>query len=106
MSAIADIRNATRETASLQALALIQYEEKNLSDAFKFTQSAIDDVVSSGIHFRAMEIYKFYSIINTALPDRGGPVKIKFDYFSYFNQYHSFSFGLVGDMYFIISDEK
>ena len=54
MSAIADIRNATRETASLQALALIQYEEKNLSDAFKFTQSAIDDVVSSGIHFRAM----------------------------------------------------
>ena len=66
MSAIADIRNATRETASLQALALIQYEEKNLSDAFKFTQSAIDDVVSSGIHFRAMEIYKFYSIINTA----------------------------------------
>ena len=56
MSAIADIQNATRETASLQALALIQYEENNLADAFKFTQSAIDDVVSSGIHFRAMEI--------------------------------------------------
>ena len=29
----------------------------------------------------------------------------KFDYFSYFNQYHSFSFGLVGDMY-LYSDEK
>lgn len=66
LSAIADIQNATRETASLQALALIQYEERNLADAFKFTQSAIDDVVSSGIHFRAMEIYKFYSIINSA----------------------------------------
>lgn len=66
MSAIADIKNATRETASLQSLALIQYDEKNLADAFKFTQSAFDDVVSSGIHFRAMEIYKFYSIINTA----------------------------------------
>ena len=66
MSAIADIQNATRETASLQTLALRQYEEKNLADAFKFTQSAIDDVLSSGIHFRAMEIYKFYSIINTA----------------------------------------
>lgn len=65
-SAIADIKNATRETASLQALALIQYEENNLADAFKFAQSAIDDVVSSGIHFRAIEIYKFYSIINTA----------------------------------------
>ena len=66
LSAIADIQNATRETSSLQTLALIQYEEKNLANAFKFTQSAIDDVVSSGIHFRAMEIYKFYSIINTA----------------------------------------
>lgn len=66
MSAIADIQNATRETASLQALALIFYGEKKLADAFKFTQSAIDDVVSSGIHFRAMEIYKFYSIINSA----------------------------------------
>lgn len=66
LSAIADIQNATRETASLQSLALILYEERNLADAFKFTQSAIDDVVSSGIHFRAMEIYKFYSIINSA----------------------------------------
>lgn len=66
LSAIADTRNATRENASLQSLALIQYEEKNLADAFKFTQSAIDDVISSGIHFRAIEIYKFNSIINTA----------------------------------------
>ncbi len=66
LSAIADIRNATRENASLQNLALIHYEEKKLADAFKFTQSAIDDVISSGIHFRAIEIYKFNSIINTA----------------------------------------
>lgn len=66
LSAIADTRNATRENASLQALALIHYDEKKLADAFKFTQSAIDDVISSGIHFRAIEIYKFNSIINTA----------------------------------------
>ncbi len=66
LSAIADTRNATRENASLQNLALIHYEEKKLADAFKFTQSAIDDVISSGIHFRAIEIYKFNSIINTA----------------------------------------
>ena len=66
MSAITDIRNATRETASLQALALMLYEDRNLADAFKFTQSVIDDVLSSGIHFRAMEIYKFYSIVNSA----------------------------------------
>ncbi|WP_294628009.1 DUF6377 domain-containing protein [uncultured Bacteroides sp.] len=66
LSAIADTRNATRENASLQNLALINYEEKKLADAFKFTQSAIDDVISSGIHFRAIQIYKFNTIINTA----------------------------------------
>ena len=66
MSAIADIQNATRETASLQALALKYYDENNFADAFKFTQSALDDAISSGIHFRALEIYKFYSIINNA----------------------------------------
>lgn len=66
LSAIADTRNATRDNASLQSLALIAYDEQNLADAFKFTQSAIDDVISSGIHFRAIEIYKFNSIINTA----------------------------------------
>ena len=66
LSAKADTRNATRENASLQSLALIAYDEQNLADAFKFTQSAIDDVISSGIHFRAIEIYKFNSIINTA----------------------------------------
>jgi hypothetical protein len=66
LSSISDIRNATRETASLQLLALMEYEDGNLADAFKFTQSVIDDVLSSGIHFRAMENYKFYSIINQA----------------------------------------
>ena len=105
MSAIADIRNATRETASLQALALIQYEEKNLSDAFKFTQSAIDDVVSSGIHFRAMEIYKFYSIINTAYQTEEARSKSNLITFLISTSIILFSFGLVGDMY-LYSDEK
>ena len=66
LSAIADIRNATRENTSLQELAIIQYGNGNLAEAFKFTQSSIDDVVSSGIRFRAMEMSKFYSIINAA----------------------------------------
>ena len=62
LSAIADIRNATRENASLQSLALIQYEERNLADAFKFTQSAIDDVISSGIHFPHFYKHNSFSI--------------------------------------------
>lgn len=66
LSAITDIRNATRENTSLQELAIIHYTNGNLAEAFKFTQSTIEDVVSSGIRFRAMEISKFYSIINAA----------------------------------------
>lgn len=66
LSAITDIRNATRETLSLQALALLFYEENRLSDAFYYTQSTIDDIISSGITFRATEIYNFYSIITMA----------------------------------------
>lgn len=82
LSAIADTRNATRENASLQSLALIQYEEQNLADAFKFTQSAIDDVISSGIHFRAIEIYKFNSIINTAYQTQQANSRSNLLYFS------------------------
>lgn len=105
MSAIADIQNATRETASLQALALIQYEENNLADAFKFTQSAIDDVVSSGIHFRAMEIYKFYSIINTAYQTEEARSKSNLITFLISTSVSLFLFNRVGCVY-LYSDEK
>lgn len=66
LSAIADIQNATRETVSLQALAMIAYQENNLDQAFRFSQSAIEDAAASGIHFRALQMHSFYSIISSA----------------------------------------
>lgn len=66
LSAIADIQNATRETVSLQSLAMIAYQENNLDQAFRFSQSAIEDAAASGIHFRALQMHPFYSIINSA----------------------------------------
>ena len=49
------------------AYASFCWHQKKMDERKKYLMmSAIDDVVSSGIHFRAMEIYKFYSIINTA----------------------------------------
>ncbi len=70
LSAITDLHNATRETVSLQALASMEMEEGNLQEAYRFTSRTVDDIMLSGISFRAPEIYNFYSILSTALRDQ------------------------------------
>lgn len=65
LSAITDIKNSTRDNASLQGLALIYYENGNIDQAYKFTKAAIDDAVFCNVRFRTIEISEFYSIINT-----------------------------------------
>lgn len=66
LSAISDIKNATKDNASLQSLALTYYENKDIDQAYKFTKSAIEDAVFCNVRFRTIEISEFYSIINTA----------------------------------------
>lgn len=66
LSAITDIKNSIKDNASLQSLALKYYEDGNIDQAYKFTKSAIEDVVFSNVRFRTIEISEFYSIINTA----------------------------------------
>lgn len=66
MSAIADVRNAIKDNASLQSLALIFYEEGNIDQAYKYTKAAIEDAVFSNVRFRTIGISEFYSIINTS----------------------------------------
>lgn len=66
MSAIADIKNSIKENASFQRLAVIYYNSDDISKAFKYTQSAIEDAVFSGVQFRTAEMSKFYSIINAS----------------------------------------
>ena len=66
-SAISDIRNATRETLSLQALAEMMYNRGQTADAFSFTQFTVEDIAASGISFRSAGTYNSYSIITTAL---------------------------------------
>lgn len=67
LSAITDLRNATRETLSLQALASMAMEEGNLQEAYRYINRTVDDIMLSGISFRSSEIYTFYSILSTAL---------------------------------------
>lgn len=66
LSATADIKNAIKENASFQRLALIYYKNGEISKAFTYAQSAIEDAVYSGVQFRATEMSKLYSIINAS----------------------------------------
>lgn len=65
LSAITDIRNATREHVALQTLAIENYQRESLSQIFKYIQSALDDAVAAGVHFRAYQTYQFYSTVST-----------------------------------------
>ena len=75
LSTIADLQNATRENFSIQCLANIAYKEKNIDLAYKYTQSSIDDAMASNIHFRAAQMYHFYSVINTSYKIKAAKVK-------------------------------
>ncbi len=66
LSAIADIKNSIKENASFQRLALISYHHGDIAKAFRYTQSAIEDAVFSGVQFRTAQMAEFYSIINAA----------------------------------------
>ncbi len=64
ISAISDIRNAIKDNASLQSLALLYYETGDIDLAYRFAKSAIEDAVLCNVRFRTIEISEFYSIIN------------------------------------------
>lgn len=70
LSAIADIKNSIKENASFQRLASIYYEKGDIERAFKYTQSAIEDAVFSGVQFRTAQMMKFYSIINASYQEK------------------------------------
>ena len=61
LSAIADAKSAVKENASFHTLALMYYDQGDLSRAFKYTQAAIEDAVFSNVQFRTTQMSKFYS---------------------------------------------
>lgn len=66
LSAITDIKNAIKDNASLQALALAYYQDGDIDTAYRLTKAAIEDAVFSNVRFRTIEISKFYSVINSS----------------------------------------
>jgi len=66
LSAIADIKNCTKENLSFQSLAEMFYESGELSRASRYTQAANEDAIFCSTRFRMLQMSKFYSIINSS----------------------------------------
>ena len=66
ISAICDIKNAITENTSMQALALILFQEGDIDLAYKYIQSSIDDAIFCNARFRTYEISKIFPIIDAA----------------------------------------
>ncbi|WP_242410257.1 DUF6377 domain-containing protein [Flavobacterium sp. Root901] len=65
LSATSDLKNANKDNASLQELALVFYEIEDVDMAYKLTQSAIEDALYCNVQFRTLLMSEVYSIINT-----------------------------------------
>jgi len=70
LSATADLKNANKDNASLQELALVFYETEDVDMAYKLTQSAIEDALYCNVQFRTLLMSEVYSIINTVYLER------------------------------------
>ncbi|RZJ68490.1 MAG: hypothetical protein EOO50_01480 [Flavobacterium sp.] len=70
LSAIADIKSATKDNASLQTLATIFYRKGDLDKANRFTKSAIEDAIFCNAKFRTIQITSFYTMINKTYQEK------------------------------------
>src|SRR5690606_37004377 len=66
ISAIADIVNAIKDNASLQALALTYYDMGNIERAYLFMETAINDAIFCNVRYRTVEASTYYPIINAS----------------------------------------
>ena len=69
-SAIADLRNAVKDQASILNLALICYGNGDIDRAYLYTRSVIEDAIFSKLQFRTIQLSEFFSIINAAYQER------------------------------------
>lgn len=65
-SMITDLRNAIKDNASSQSLALTYDRIGDIDMAYKFMKSAIEDAVFCNVRFRTIETTTFFSIINNS----------------------------------------
>lgn len=83
ISAIADIRNAVKDNASLQSLALIYFEQDDIDRAYLFIQEAMEDAIFCNVRYRTIENSSFYPIINSAFQAKEASRKRELQTFLY-----------------------
>ncbi|MDD4516868.1 DUF6377 domain-containing protein [Massilibacteroides sp.] len=64
ISALGDIKGAVKEYISLRALAVMLYEDGDISRAYDYTKCAMEDAIFCNARLRALEISQMLPIIN------------------------------------------
>lgn len=70
ISAIADIKNAIKDNASPQELALFYFHQGNVDKAYLFIDLAINEALFCNLRYRAIESSSFYPIINASYQEK------------------------------------
>ena len=65
-TAIADLKDAVREYASLQKLAQLVYEEGDIDRAYLYLSCSMEDAVDCNARLRFLEVTEFFPIIDKA----------------------------------------
>ncbi|PXV63025.1 hypothetical protein CLV62_11666 [Dysgonomonas alginatilytica] len=81
ISAICDIKNAIKENASLQALAIVLYETGDIENAYRCIKSSMEDAMFCNARLRTFEISKIFPIIDTAYQERVTKQKEELQFF-------------------------
>lgn len=80
-SSTTDIKNSIKDNASIQFLSLIYYNEGNIDQAYRCTQSAIEDALFCNVQFRTLQMSEFYTIINTAYKEKEAKRKSELQFY-------------------------
>jgi hypothetical protein len=80
-SATADVENAIKENASMQALALLLYESGDLNHAYKYIKYSLEDAVFCNARLRTFEISKIFPIIDEAYQGKNQRQKEQFRFY-------------------------
>lgn len=78
LTAIADLKFATREYASLQKLAYLLYDKGDVDRAYKYLTCSMDDAVACNARLRFSEVTEFFPIVDKAYKlkeDRGRAIR-------------------------------
>jgi len=82
LSAISDIKAATKDNASLTLLAFLLYENKEIDRAYKYIKFSLEDAKFYNARLRFVEISKILPLISEAYQIKSDKQKAKLSFFA------------------------